>query len=110
MEINQNHSNSKVTTSFSRREKQGEGFTFTIITATFNAAHTLERTRQNVAQQTFRNVEHIIMDGGSTDSTLAIAKAYQQQNSDLKVAIVSERDKSGNLIKQYELGIFRNTP
>ena len=78
MEINQNHSNSKVTTSFSRREKQGEGFTFTIITATFNAAHTLERTLQSVAQQTFRNVEHIIMDGGSTDSTLAIAKAYQQ--------------------------------
>ena len=93
MEINQNHSNSKVTTSFSRREKQGEGFTFTIITATFNAAHTLERTLQSVAQQTFRNVEHIIMDGGSTDSTLAIAKAYQQQNSDLTVTIVSERDK-----------------
>ena len=66
---------------------------FSIITATYNAAHTLERTLQSVAQQEFRDVEHIIMDGGSTDGTVQMAKAYQQQNPDLKIVVVSERDK-----------------
>lgn len=91
MDINQ--INNKATPSPSHKERQGSKSTFTIITATFHAAHTLERTLRSVAQQTFRDVEHIIMDGGSTDGTVQMAKAYQQRNPDLKVTIVSERDK-----------------
>lgn len=91
MDINQ--INNKATPSPSHKERQGSKSTFTIITATFHAAHTLERTLRSVAQQTFRDVEHIIMDGGSTDGTVQMAKAYQQRNPDLNVTIVSERDK-----------------
>lgn len=91
MDINQ--IKSKATHPLSHRERQGSKSTFTIITATFHAAHTLERTLRSVAQQTFRDVEHIIMDGGSTDGTVQMAKAYQQRNPDLNVTIVSERDK-----------------
>lgn len=93
MEINRSHSNGTVSAPLSHRERQGVVPTFTIITATYNASHTLARTLQSVARQEFRDVEHIIMDGGSMDGTVQMAKDYQQHNPDLKIVIVSERDK-----------------
>lgn len=47
---------------------------FSIITVTFNAERTLGATMESVGCQTFRDYEHIIMDGCSTDGTLAIAE------------------------------------
>lgn len=46
---------------------------FSIITVTYNAEDTLERTLQSVAQQTYPHIEHLIIDGASTDKTLEIA-------------------------------------
>jgi len=43
-----------------------------IITPTFNYGHTLGRTIQSVAHQTYPNIEYIIVDGGSTDTTAAV--------------------------------------
>lgn len=48
---------------------------FTIITATFNAADTLARTIESVDSQLCRDYEHLIIDGASSDNTLAIAEA-----------------------------------
>ena len=44
-----------------------------VITVTFNAADILEPTLKSVADQTFKDYEHIIVDGNSTDDTLSIA-------------------------------------
>ncbi len=44
-----------------------------IITVTYNAAATLPRTMVSVVRQSYRDYEHIIIDGGSTDGTLDIA-------------------------------------
>ena len=49
---------------------------FSIITVTYNAESTLERTLQSVAQQTYPHVEHLIIDGASKDKTLEIARRY----------------------------------
>lgn len=49
---------------------------FSIITVTYNAESTLERTLQSVAQQTYPHVEHLIIDGASKDHTLEIARRY----------------------------------
>ncbi|NLV53931.1 MAG: glycosyltransferase [Bacteroidales bacterium] len=49
---------------------------FSIITVTYNAEATIERTLKSVAQQTYAEVEHLIMDGASTDRTLEIASRY----------------------------------
>lgn len=49
---------------------------FSIITVTYNAEATLERTLQSVAQQTYPHVEHLIIDGASKDKTLEIARRY----------------------------------
>jgi glycosyltransferase involved in cell wall biosynthesis len=48
----------------------------TIVTPTFNSIHTLEETIQSVLQQDYPHVEHIVMDGGSTDGTVDIRKRY----------------------------------
>ena len=59
-----------------------------IITVTFNSAKYLEDCIQSVIDQNFNNIEHIIIDGGSTDQTVAIIKKYKH-----KLAYwVSEKD------------------
>ncbi len=50
--------------------------TFSIITCTWNSAATLADTLDSVQRQTCRDVEHIFVDGGSTDGTLDMIAAY----------------------------------
>ncbi len=47
-----------------------------VITPCFNSATTIRETIQSVLQQDYPDVEHIVMDGGSTDGTLEIVKEY----------------------------------
>lgn len=62
---------------------------FSIITVTYNAASVIKPTLDSVISQTYTNYEYILVDGGSKDDTVAIAKA-----SGIKFAhIISERDK-----------------
>lgn len=58
-----------------------------VITITYNAASTLEATMKSVASQTFRDFEHIVVDGASKDDTLAIARRFEGTR------ILSEPDK-----------------
>jgi len=48
-----------------------------IITACLNAESTIEQTIQSVIEQTYPNIEYIIIDGGSNDGTLNIIKKYE---------------------------------
>ena len=43
-----------------------------VITVCYNAVDTLEKTIQSVLEQTYHNIEYIIIDGGSTDGTVEI--------------------------------------
>ncbi len=47
-----------------------------IITAVFNGAETIEDCIKSVLNQTYHNIEHIIIDGGSTDGTVETIKKY----------------------------------
>lgn len=70
---------------------------FTVITCTYNAESVLQRTLDSVMKQSYCNIEHLIMDGGSTDKTLPMVKAYQHKNdlgeSAHDIIFVSEPDK-----------------
>ena len=59
-----------------------------IITVSYNSAKTIETTFKSVLQQTYSNIEYIVIDGGSTDNTLKIAKKY----SEIITVLVSEQD------------------
>ncbi|NJL14893.1 MAG: glycosyltransferase [Microscillaceae bacterium] len=50
-----------------------------IITVTFNAGRLLEATIQSVLQQTYPAIEYIVVDGKSSDGTLAIIQQYASQ-------------------------------
>lgn len=49
-----------------------------IVTVVFNGAKTIEESIQSVLNQSYKNVEYIIVDGGSTDGTLDIIKKYEE--------------------------------
>ena len=49
-----------------------------IITINYNNAEGLRKTLASVASQTFREFEHIIVDGGSTDGSVEIIKEYEE--------------------------------
>ena len=48
-----------------------------ILTASFNNESTLMRTLESIKYQSFQNLEHIVIDGGSQDNTLDILKKFE---------------------------------
>jgi glycosyltransferase involved in cell wall biosynthesis len=60
-----------------------------VITVVLNGESTITRCIESVLAQTYANVEHIIVDGGSTDQTVSILRSYGG-----KIALwISEPDK-----------------
>ena len=49
-----------------------------IITACYNAQHTVAETISSVLNQTYQDVEYLIIDGGSSDQTVSIIKSHPQ--------------------------------
>ncbi len=62
--------------------------TISVVTVTFNAKDSLLQTLRSVREQTYGNVEYIVIDGGSTDGTLEVLKEHSQDID----YWVSERD------------------
>ena len=59
---------------------------FSIITPSFNNAHFIVDTIESVLNQTYKNFEYIIIDGGSSDDTVNILKKYST------IKWISEKD------------------
>ena len=70
---------------------------FTVITCVYNAESVLQRTLDSVRRQSYHAIEHLIVDGASTDATLRVAKDYQsrslEEETNHDVVIYSEPDK-----------------
>lgn len=62
-----------------------------IITVSYNSAQTLGDTMKSVLEQTYHDIEYIVVDGGSTDNTIGIIQQYKSQFGD-RMKWVSEKD------------------
>ena len=51
-----------------------------IVTPSYNRAHTLSRVYESLKNQTFKDFKWIIMDDGSTDNTSELVKSFQAEN------------------------------
>ena len=74
-----------------------------VVTVTKNSEKFLEENLQSLKNQTYRNFEHIIIDGKSTDKTIEIIKKYSDQINFWK----SEIDSS--LYEAMNKGIDKST-
>lgn len=64
----------------------------TIITACYNSENSIHDTFYSILSQTYKNIEHIIVDGGSKDHTMEIVKSYEAKY-DGRLRWISEKDK-----------------
>ena len=63
-----------------------------LITATYNSAETVRDTLQSVLNQTFKDIDYIIIDGNSKDNTMDIVKEFEPKFEG-RLRWVSEKDK-----------------
>ena len=74
-----------------------------IITVCYNSDSTIEKTILSLAEQTYKNIEYIIVDGNSNDKTLEIIKKYDK----VVTKWISETDKG--LYDAMNKGVFMAT-
>lgn len=67
----------------------------TIATVTYNAEKVLDRTLQSVERQKYPRIEHLIIDGCSSDNTLSHVRKYVERNAvpQHNIRIVCEKDQ-----------------
>ena len=67
-----------------------------VVTITYNAETVLQRTLDSVLSQSYPYVEHLIIDGASTDGTLALVEQYREESTEQaashEVVVQSEPD------------------
>jgi glycosyltransferase involved in cell wall biosynthesis len=63
--------------------------TLSVITIVYNNVKDIERTMLSVLNQTYPNIEYIVVDGKSTDGTLQIINQYKSRIAKL----ISEKDE-----------------
>ncbi len=72
-----------------------------IITPSYNQGEFIERTILSVINQDYPDIEHIVMDGGSTDKTIDILKQYESS-----LLWISEADKGQS--DAYNRGLLKS--
>ncbi len=62
--------------------------TISVIMPSFNHAHFIQESIESVLSQDYPNIDLLVMDGGSNDSTVEILKSYGD-----RITFVSEKDR-----------------
>lgn len=77
----------------------------TIITPVYNGDRYIESCLQTVIQQNCGDIEHLIIDGGSSDRTVEIVKRYAKQYGHLRW--ISERDRGQSDAMNKGIGLAK---
>lgn len=70
-----------------------------IIVPLFNCEAHISETIENISNQTYSNIEIIIIDDGSTDNSLAIAKSYESKT----LKVFSQKNKGASAARNFGL-------
>lgn len=63
-----------------------------VLTPCYNSVKTIEKTLECIENQTYKNIEYIIVDGGSTDGTLELIEKHKCRLPK-QFRLISEKDK-----------------
>lgn len=63
----------------------------TVLTPCYNSGKTIEKTLECIENQTYKNIEYIIIDGGSTDNTLDLIERHRSRLPK-QLTVISEKD------------------
>jgi glycosyltransferase involved in cell wall biosynthesis len=79
----------------SGKSSQSANQLVTVVTPSFNQAKFLEETIRSVALQSYRPIQHVVVDGGSTDGSVDILKRCAEElgNSGYVLNWISEPDR-----------------
>jgi glycosyltransferase involved in cell wall biosynthesis len=66
---------------------------FSIVTPVLNGARYLDECLQSVLGQTYRHVEHVLVDGGSTDGSLELLRGYAARHPE-RIRFISGKDRN----------------
>ena len=84
-----------------------------IVTINYNNAEGLRKTLASVAEQTYRDIEHIVIDGGSTDGSVDVIKEYVSSNPKsnpfFKHAIIWASEKDNGIYNGMNKGLRKAT-
>ena len=60
-------------------KKNDDSVTISIVTVSLNSENTIKKTIESVLNQTYKAIQYIIVDGGSTDGTVDIIRSYESK-------------------------------
>ena len=78
-----------------------------IVTTCFDSDKTIAYTLSSVHDQTYKNIEHILVDGGSQDDTIKIINEYKNRNRNKKIKFI--KNKKLSIYGGINLGIKIST-
>ena len=77
-----------------------------IITINYNSASGLRKTLASVATQTYRDIEHIIIDGGSTDGSVEVIREYDNTIKQQRCVTIDKSTIQVKWISEPDNGIY----
>lgn len=77
-----------------------------IITINYNNAEGLRKTLASVASQTYRDIEHIIIDGGSTDGSVEVIREYDNTIKQQRCVTIDQSTIQVKWISEPDNGIY----
>lgn len=76
-----------------------------VITTCFNAGDSLRRTIESVLEQDYTDFEYIVMDGGSTDGSVELARSYEECFSEKNIPFFVYSEKDNGIYEGMNHGV-----